>query len=412
MMTNDDIGRRIADLRARRGLTQEELAEFSGVSISVIRKVEQGRGGARMESFHAIARALDVVTMMFVPSATRAPDPIEHEDVRDLILADLRAAVLPAVALADSDTVEDLCSEAPDLQRLRKATRSLVDAYHGNRYDFVAQIAPGLIRSAHLHVATAPHGQIDDAVFLRADLFKMVARYLVQVRENDLAFIVLRSALEDARRVGNQPLAAMIIGSCSRIMLRQTRFDQAERMVVKLADEIEPKVSTATPNQLAAWGRSLLWASAAASRNNRPQEARDYLAAAASAAARLGSEQMDLVGHESFGPLTVATKGPENEMIAGNPGRVLELSNELPRGVGKMTPAGWQQHLLYRAHAFVLMGKVHEATNVLSGLRRTASEWLRQQRLSREVTQDLISSCKGTVNEEQMQLANFLGVPV
>ena len=411
-MTNDDIGRRIADLRARRGLTQEELAELSGVSISVIRKVEQGRGGARMETFHAIARALGVVTMMFVPPATRAPDPIAYEDERDLILADLRDAIMPAVGLADSSVVEDLGSDAPDLQRLRKAMGSMIDAYHANRYDFIAQIAPGLIRSAHFHVATMTGTQNQDAVCLRADLLAMVGRYLIQIRENELAFMVLTSALQDAQRANRQPLAAMIIGRHARIMLRQTRFSRAEQVAAKLADEIEPKISSATPDELAAWGRALLWASAAASRNNRPQEARDYLTAAAAAAARLGSEQMDLVGHESFGPLTVATKGPENEMIAGNPGRVLELSNELPRGVGSMTPAGWQQHLLYRAHAFVLTGKADEATNVLNGLRSTASEWFRQQRLARDVTQDLIASRKGAVTVEQKHLAEFLSVPV
>ena len=54
------IGRNIAWLRKRAGLTQEGLAERSGLSPDLIRRLEQGnRASARIASLHAIASALD-----------------------------------------------------------------------------------------------------------------------------------------------------------------------------------------------------------------------------------------------------------------------------------------------------------------------------------------------------------------
>ncbi|WP_235989800.1 helix-turn-helix domain-containing protein [Streptomyces ureilyticus] len=55
------IGDRIARLRMRRKLTQEGLAERAGLSVDVVRKLEQGvRQTARLTTLNALARALDV----------------------------------------------------------------------------------------------------------------------------------------------------------------------------------------------------------------------------------------------------------------------------------------------------------------------------------------------------------------
>ena len=57
--------------------------------------------------------------------------------------------------------------------------------------------------------------------------------------------------------------------------MRQGRFGEVEALCVASADAIEPRMSRATPGQLAAWGRLLVRAAAAAARNNRPEEARE-----------------------------------------------------------------------------------------------------------------------------------------
>ncbi|WP_344897697.1 helix-turn-helix transcriptional regulator, partial [Nonomuraea antimicrobica] len=92
-LSDAGVGEKVRQLRVLRGMTQEDLAEASGISISVVRKVEQG-GSARMETYHALARALNVVTMTFVRAG--APEPV-LDSTSELVLAPMRAAVAPAI---------------------------------------------------------------------------------------------------------------------------------------------------------------------------------------------------------------------------------------------------------------------------------------------------------------------------
>lgn len=52
------IGARIAELRTSKGMTQEELAEASGLQQSNLARVESGRYSTRLDTLAAIAAAL------------------------------------------------------------------------------------------------------------------------------------------------------------------------------------------------------------------------------------------------------------------------------------------------------------------------------------------------------------------
>lgn len=57
--TRVDIGGQLADLRKKKGLQQEEVAERSGVIRTTISKVEQGKFSAGIDLIGRIAEALD-----------------------------------------------------------------------------------------------------------------------------------------------------------------------------------------------------------------------------------------------------------------------------------------------------------------------------------------------------------------
>ena len=51
MQAGSTLGGRLASARKRRGLSQRELAQASGLSVSLIRKIEQGeREDTRLET--------------------------------------------------------------------------------------------------------------------------------------------------------------------------------------------------------------------------------------------------------------------------------------------------------------------------------------------------------------------------
>lgn len=55
-----NLGRRLKELRMKKGLTQEELAEKTGLSVTFVGLVERGINTPSLETCNKIARALGV----------------------------------------------------------------------------------------------------------------------------------------------------------------------------------------------------------------------------------------------------------------------------------------------------------------------------------------------------------------
>ncbi|MCK1823826.1 hypothetical protein MTQ10_30705 [Streptomyces sp. XM83C] len=54
------------------------------------------------------------------------------------------------------------------------------------------------------------------------------------------------------------------------------RLDEAEQVAARSMDSVEPKITGAEPDHYAVWGGLAMEAAAAAARNNRPDEAKEY----------------------------------------------------------------------------------------------------------------------------------------
>ena len=55
-----DFGHRLKAIRTERGLTQEKLAELSGLHRTYVGAVERGERNISLKNIHALALALDV----------------------------------------------------------------------------------------------------------------------------------------------------------------------------------------------------------------------------------------------------------------------------------------------------------------------------------------------------------------
>ena len=53
-----DVGRRVAEIRAARGLTQEQLAEVIGIAVTHLQKIETGRLNLTVRTLVTLANAL------------------------------------------------------------------------------------------------------------------------------------------------------------------------------------------------------------------------------------------------------------------------------------------------------------------------------------------------------------------
>ncbi|RBQ21230.1 hypothetical protein DP939_00410 [Spongiactinospora rosea] len=401
-------GARLRELRFRRGFTQEGLAEAAGLSVQCIKKIEQG-GSARMETYHQIAKALGVRTVWFV--APGSPEPVA-ETANVALLADIRGAIIPPLGMDGNALYGTADADDVSLPHLREAVDASALAYHGDKYDHLAQVLPELIKSVQYHVSRfdGSSGDGREAIRLRADALGVAGRYLIQIRAHDLALTAIQQSLRDARTIGSVPLAASAISLQGWALLRQGRFDEVERLAAAAAHEMEPRVSAASKGELAAWGWVLLSAATAAVRNNRPNEAQDYVSIARTAATRFGKEQRGLPGYRAFGPVSVSMKAGEVAMVAGEPAQALEEIERITPEDGRPYASTWNRGQIERAYAYLESGDTERATEVLQELKARSPQWLRYQQRAKDAAEGILKARTRIPTAAQREIADFLGV--
>lgn len=77
-----NVGRRVAELRVQRGLTQERLAERLGVSIKYQQTVEAGGENLTLDSLARLAAALAVPVTALFAAARTSPRPGRPRNVK------------------------------------------------------------------------------------------------------------------------------------------------------------------------------------------------------------------------------------------------------------------------------------------------------------------------------------------
>ena len=393
----------------RRGYSQAELAELAGVSINVVRKLEQGDGsedkprGVRLETLYELARALDVQTaQLFSPSG---PEPADQDPAQRTLLP-IRVALTPPLPLEPAGLGEKL--KAQDLAVLRDQLDEAVQLYHQDRYDATAQALPQMIVSARRAVIVYDNSNERAAALrLRSGIMDLTGWFLTQIGAHDLAYQAIREAIADAHACGDRTAAAVGVNVECWLFIRQGRLLDAKRTAVEAADRMEPRLSKATADELGAWGWLLLRAAAAAVRNNQEDEAQEYLRLARTAAAGLGNEAAGGQQHWTLLiPATVAMKEVEHHVVIGNWQKALGLAERI-RPSQRTQPDDRHRHELDLAKAHAELADYTDALVILADLRSRAPQWLRHQRMGREVTRKILSSRTRALSAEMRALADF-----
>ena len=387
-------GDRIRDIRKRRGLTQRALAESSGVSLSLIKKLEQGDyGDVRLETLHKLAVTLRV------PTTALATQPDAEEPERD----DVKQWAPVRRALEGSSPGNEPAEE-PTLDGLTAAFAYTVPLLVANQYGQVREILPALLRDADTLVAASVNGTESAARRLRSQIRQVTALLMSHTWQFDVADHAIQMAIDDA----SDPLTQMsAIDEKCWGLIRAGRLAETRDLAIRWSDDAEPRMSRATKEELSAWGRFLLRASTAAVRDNRPGEARDALKLARVAAVAAGSDFiLPYNPWQVFGPMTVSIIQAENAMIQDRPDLTLTIAAQLE---GRTFPVSrhYHRHRLDVAHAHVSMNQYGEAVGVLQEVRRAAPEWLAQQRYARDILRKIIEH-RRTLTTEMRDLADFV----
>src|ERR1022692_593711 len=387
------VGDRVRDVRKRRGLGQRQLADLSGVSVSLIRKLEQDDyGNVRLETLHKLAVTLRVTTTAL---ATR-PDAAEPDREAVDQLLPVRRALEGGVAGEPA--------EQATLAGLTAAFRDTIPLLVANRYAEVGAILPSLLRDADSLVAGSVDSAESAARDLRSQIRQVTALLMSLTWQFDVAGHAIELAMDDASDGFTQMSA---VDEMCWGLIRSGRLAQTRELAARWADDAEPRISKATPEELAVWGRFLLRVSQAAVRDNRPGEARDALRLARVAAVATGRDfVLPYNPWGVFGPMTVSVIQAENAMIQDHPDITLTIAGQL-EGRTFPIPRYYHRHRLDVAHAYVAQSHYGEAVIVLQEVRAAAPQWLAQQRYARDILQKIIVQ-RRTLTEDMRELADFM----
>lgn len=374
------IGERLHQLRRRRALTQEELAERAQVSVAVVQKLEQGRrGSARTATLIALARALDVDLSEL---AGKRPRLDQRADVSVLALRD---ALLAPELLPDVDHL--VRDEPPTVDQLRRSVASAWGDYWGGRFSRLAARLPGLAAEAR-----ATHDVVGaEAAPLLAQAYQLIACLFVHLGKDDLAALGAERAINVSTRGDDELQWATLHGTYAWTLLHQGRTEAAERHALWVAEQIEPSMTRATLRHLTVWGGLVLWAMAGAVAGGRKDTAIECIGLARSAAGRF--EAGDRLDYQvNFGPTQIAMQTVHAYAVLREPAKALEAASSVDRA--ELQDISWGRHLIDVAQAQVDARDLRGAERTLTAAEGQSSEWFRHQGPARSLVGDLVSESR------------------
>ncbi|MVO86555.1 helix-turn-helix domain-containing protein [Streptomyces sp. p1417] len=402
-MANEGLARSLRRLRRLASLTQEELAERSGVSVDVVRQLEQRRKhSARLPTLHALANGLGVelTTLLGDPPAVSSGG--ENDGPRFVAM---RRAVMPALGAPDP------LPPGPGFSvgHLREQIADGWSKYHAAEFDPVLKALPGLLTDARS--ATVPEREADRAAGFAAlaKALQLSGHVAVRLGKTDLALIALERAADAAGHSGDPLLPPMIANSVAWTYQRQGRLEDALNIALRAADDIGLGGHTDTADGLKVWGALTMSAATSAARSNEYERAAELMAAAEKEAARVASLP---AGGDSrmvsvFSPSSVRIERVRLAVQYGHPEEALDLAKGIR--LSKDTPPSWRTWLLLDvARAHTDLGDAAGAVRTLESLRRAAPTWMRHHVLAVAIVRDLWALPNHPAGLRA--LADFLGV--
>jgi transcriptional regulator with XRE-family HTH domain len=382
-------GDRVREARKRRGMTQRELAIATGLSLSAVKKIEQNTlGQLRLETAHRLAVALGVTTLAIAdPMPHPEPEPPQGgiwTPTRDALLSPSAAGVVEPIT--ERGTADALLSA--------------VKLYHDNEYARLARMLPLLLRDVR-----------DASPLLRSRAMQLAGSVMTQTRNHDAARVALTQSMADADATGSDLDAASTVITMCWLLLVEGQFSEVRTLAARWADRVEPRLSVATNPEISAWGWLLLRGSAAAIRDNRPDEANDMMRLAEAAAVAAGSERGGYRMYwTTFGSATVAMKRTENALVDGRPDVALKLATRVPARL-RATSDNRNRHLLDVSAANAELRRYDEAVGVLRQLQGEAAPWLGEQRMARDVLGRIVQR-RRTLTPDMRELAVAIHLPL
>lgn len=398
----EHLGDRLAHLRRLADLTQEELAEKSGVSVDVVRKLEQHRKhSARLPTLHALASGLGVELTGLMGD----PPAVANQNAETPELVALRRAIMPSRLTPPAEPAE---VEPLTLELLRAEVADGWTLYHSARFGELLQALPGIIADARLAVSVGWDGKHAPAHTALGKALQLGGHLAIRLGKTDLALAALERALDVADHADDPLLAAMLANSIAWAYQRQDRLEDAQIVAATAAEKVKA-AGLDTAERLRVWGGLRISAATSTARQGDYAQASSMLAEAEEIAGELSHlpppKDSKLVS--VFNRSAVRIERVRLATQYGRPQEALDLAAGMR--LSAETPPSWRTWLLLdTARAYTDLGDVPNAVKQLETLRRREPDWMRHHNLAVAIVSDLWATAPRVSGVRK--LAEFLGV--
>lgn len=391
------LGRRIAQERKRRGLSQPELARLIDRSVAWVSQVERGvRKVDRMSVLEKVAEALDVPLSELAAEAPVVAAVTEETPGT----AGLR------LLLSGAHSLRAMLHSAPvpPTEEIRPRVDLAWELTHESRYVELTELLQGLVPALETAVRSAPEDRRAELFELLAAAYQACSAALAKLGEPEAAWIAADRAIIAAERAGDPLMMAAGAFRLGFVFLGARHFDQVEETARTASDALWFLADQGKPEAMSLWGGLTLQRAVAASLLNDADTAYQYLAKAREIAERLGDGRNDY--NTEFGPANVALHEVAVAVELGDAGHALRVGTAVDASALSNERRARLQMDLARAHA--QRRQVDEAVATLVAAESIAPEQVRNHRITHQLVSDLLTM-QDPPSPELRELADRVG---
>ncbi|MFI9526806.1 helix-turn-helix domain-containing protein [Micromonospora rosaria] len=386
MVNELPVGRRVAQWRVRRNMTQQQFADRLGRSKSWVDKVERGvRRLERVSSLREVAAALRIDLDVLLADRPGQPDRAAAG------VAGVRAALARYHVAAPP--------RVPDVAALRARLGHAEQSYRHARYPELLALLPGLLDAVRAAQAARPGPAVDA---LLVPVYGLVALALVKVDQGELAWLAADRGFAVALATDDARLVAAATVPLTQALRCCGRRRSAMAAALVAAHRVRP-AGAAAPGDAALRGTLLVQAALAAAGRGDGRSAGELVDQAAEVARGLPEGG-------GFGPASVGAARVVVAVFLGDAGTATVRHERWVAGDGGrwLPPEHRAAYLLDVARAYARAGDLRRAGRTLLDAERTA----RSEVHHRPAVRDLVAvvARSGTAPADLTRLAATLRV--
>ncbi|GAA1015626.1 transcriptional regulator [Acrocarpospora pleiomorpha] len=374
------LGRRIAQERKRRGLSQAELAQLIDRSVAWVSQVE--RGVRKVDRMSVLENVATVLELPLSELAAEAP-------VVAATTEEVPGAAGLRLVLSGAHSLRAMLHAAPvpTTTEIRPRVERAWHLTHESQYVELADLLRGLVPALEGAVRSAPEEQRPELFELLATLYQACSAALAKLGEPEAAWIAADRAIVAAERASDPLLMAAGAFRLGFVFLGARHFDQAEETARTAAEALWFLADQGKPEAMSLWGGLTLQRAVITSRLNQADAAYEHLARAREVAARLGDGRNDY--NTEFGPANVALYEVAVAVEVGDAGLALRVGSAVDTSSLSSERRARLNIDLARAHA--QRRQVAEATATLLEAEAITPEQIRNHRMVRQLVADLLT---------------------